>query len=126
MREKIALAHCSLPNDATSACAYLYIYVDYAMGENEKCSWDDGKQLLNIENHGYDFADLEEVFDGRFVVTRQDNRVDYGELRYNMLAEYKGRIINVTLTTRADRFHLISARPASREERKAYHEKKEC
>lgn len=95
------------------------------MGKNDKCSWDDRKQTLNIENHGYDFADLAEVFDGRFLVTRQDNRVDYGELRYNSLAEYQGRIINITFTPRAGRVHLISVRPASREERKVYHAKKQ-
>ena len=91
------------------------------MGMNEKCSWDDGKRALNIANHGYDFADLQEVFDGRFSVTRQDDRFDYGESRYNMLAEFRGRIINVTLNPRAGRMHLISVRPASREERKVYH-----
>ena len=95
------------------------------MGRNEKCSWDDRKRELNIANHGYDFADLQEVFDGRFSVTRQANRAEYGELRYNMLAEYRGRIINVTFNPRAGRIHLISARPASREERKAYHDKKQ-
>jgi len=55
------------------------------MGQNSKCSWDDRKQALNIANHGYDFADLEEVFDGRFLVTREDTRADYGEVRYNSL-----------------------------------------
>lgn len=93
------------------------------MGRNEICSWDDRKRELNIANHGYDFADLLDVFDGRFCVTRQDTRNDYGELRYNMLAEYKGRIINITFNPRAGRVHLISVRPASREERKVYHDK---
>lgn len=95
------------------------------MGRNEVCSWDDRKRALNIVNHGYDFADVQEVFDGRFCVTRQDNRNDYGELRYNMLAECHGRIINITFTPRAGRAHLISVRPASREERKVYHAKNE-
>ncbi|HWG04076.1 MAG TPA: BrnT family toxin [Beijerinckiaceae bacterium] len=94
------------------------------MGVNSKCSWDDRKRSLNIANHGYDFADLEEIFDGRFLLTRADTRVDYGELRYNSLVDYKGRIINVTFTPRAGKVHLISVRPASREERKVYHDKK--
>ncbi|HWN48951.1 MAG TPA: BrnT family toxin [Xanthobacteraceae bacterium] len=94
------------------------------MGVNDKCSWDDGKRALNIANHGYDFADLQEVFDGRFLVTRRDDRFDYGELRYNMLVEFQDRIINITFTPRAGRVHLISARPASREERKVYHDYK--
>lgn len=90
------------------------------MGQNEICSWDDRKRELNVANHGYDFADVSDVFDGRFCVTRQDTRADYGEMRYNMLAEYKGRILNITFTPRAGKVHLISVRPASREERKVY------
>jgi uncharacterized DUF497 family protein len=78
---------------------------------------------LNIANHGYDFADIEEVFDGRFLLTRQDSRRDYGELRYNSLVEFKERIINITFTPRSGKAHLISVRPASREERKVYHDK---
>jgi uncharacterized DUF497 family protein len=93
------------------------------MGKNAKCSWDDGKRALNIANHGYDFADIEEVFDGRFLLTRQDSRRDYGELRYNSLVEFKERIINITFTPRSGKAHLISVRPASREERKVYHDK---
>jgi hypothetical protein len=69
-------------------------------------------------------VDLAEVFDGRFAVTRQDARFGYGEARYNMPAEFHGRIVNVTFAPRAGKAHLISARPASREERKVYRAKK--
>ncbi len=93
------------------------------MGHNAKCLWDDRKRAVNITNHRYDFADLEEVFDGRVVVNRQDNRVDYGELRYNSLAEYRDLIFNITFTPRAGKVHLISVRPASRDERRVYHDK---
>ena len=55
------------------------------MGRNERCSWDDHKREKNIANHGYDFADVSEIFDGRFCVTRLDSRKDYGEARNNML-----------------------------------------
>ncbi len=95
------------------------------MGEKVRCSWDEGKRARNLSRHGYDFADLEEVLDGRFAVTRQDIRFDYGELRYNMLVDFAGRILNVTFTPRAGKAHLISARPASRDERKVYHARKE-
>lgn len=94
------------------------------MGSDERCSWDDGKRRLNLTTHFYDFADIGEVFDGRFVFTRQDLRFDDGEERYNMLAEFRGRIINVTFTPRGDRKHLISVRPASREERSIYHDQR--
>ena len=94
------------------------------MGRDDTCSWDDAKRELNLAKHGYDFADMAEVFDGRFVVTRVDDRFDYGERRYNMLAEFHSRIVNMTFAPRAGRAHLISVRPASREERKVYDERK--
>lgn len=91
------------------------------MGQNETCSWDDAKRESNLAKHGYDFVDIGEVFDGRFAVIRPDTRFDYGELRYNMLAVFHARIVNVTFTPRERKIHLISARPASREERSVYH-----
>jgi uncharacterized DUF497 family protein len=75
---------------------------------------------INIRDHHIDFADLEEVFDGRFSLVRLDDRKDYGEPRYNMVVEFRGVIINVTFTPRAGKYRLISARPASRQERNAY------
>jgi hypothetical protein len=95
------------------------------MGQENTCSWDETKRESNLAKHGYDFADMAEVFDGRLVVTRRDLRFGYSELRYNMLAEFHGRIVNVTFTPRAGKAHLISVRPASRDERKVYNEKKE-
>ena len=94
------------------------------MGENALCTWDDAKCERNLASHGYDFADLEEIFDGRFSLTRRDARKDYGEERYNRLVELRNRVLNVTFTPRAGRFHLISVRPASREERAVYHAQK--
>ena len=95
------------------------------MGRNERCSWDDHKREKNIANHGYDFADVSEIFDGRFCVTRLDSRKDYGEARNNMLVMFEARVINVTYNPRAGRFHLISIRPASREERIVYNAKRQ-
>jgi uncharacterized protein len=93
-------------------------------GRKLACTWHDGKREANLASHGYDFADIEEVFDGRFCVTRLDARKDYGEARYNMLVEFKGRVLNITYNSRAGRIHLISVRPASREERTVYNAKK--
>ena len=95
------------------------------MGRDDTCSWNVAKRESNLAKHGYDFADMIEIFDGRFAVTRVDDRFDYRERRYNMPAEFHGRIVNVTFTPRSGRAHLISVRPANREERKVYHEKKQ-
>ncbi len=93
------------------------------MGENETCSWDDSKRALNLKKHLYDFPDIQVVFDGRFAFSREDTRHDYGEKRFNMLVDLKGRIINITFNPRGGKYHLISVRPASLEERRIYHAK---
>ncbi len=89
-----------------------------------KLTWTEVKRLSNIADHGYDFTGLAPVFDGRFCIVVQDRRRDYGEARYNMLVEFDGTVVNVTFTPRADGYHLISARPASRKERRVYASRK--
>lgn len=91
------------------------------MGQTELTSWDDAKREENIRKHLFDFVAVQEVFDGRFALVRADRRKDYGEPRFNMLVEHRGSVVNVTFTPRGNRYHLISVRPASRKERRAYH-----
>jgi uncharacterized DUF497 family protein len=74
----------------------------------------------NISARGYDFADMDEIFDGRFTLTPADNRHDYGEARFNMPGGFKDRIANITFTPRAGKYHLISVRDASRTARAVY------
>lgn len=104
--------------DFAQPCNYIHYYVHRAM--ERKTTWGRIKRGINIRDHHIDFIDLEEVFDGRFCLVKRDERKDYGEERYNMLVEFRGFIINVTFTTRAGKYRLISARPASRKERTAY------
>jgi uncharacterized DUF497 family protein len=47
-------------------------------------------------------------------------RRDYGELRYNAIGVVDGTYLNVTFTMRGETGWIISARPASRKERRAY------
>ena len=84
------------------------------MGENERTSWNDAKREENIRKHLFDFVAVQEVFDGRFVLVRRDERQDYGEPRYNMLARFRGVVVNVTFTPREDKHHLISNRQNKR------------
>jgi uncharacterized DUF497 family protein len=84
--------------------------------------WDEAKNRSNIGKHGIDFADAEAVFDG-VMVRFEDDRYEYGETReraIGMLAN--GFVVMLVFTTRDGRVRLISARPASRFERKKYEE----
>ena len=86
--------------------------------------WDEAKRLKNIEKHGIDFADVVKVFED-FVVTRQDTRADYGEVRHVTTGLLEGREITVIHTPRDNKIRIISARRARIEERKIYHEEAE-
>lgn len=83
--------------------------------------WDDAKKQANITKHGIDFATALRIFDGP-MLTRCDLRHDYGEMRHISVGRTGSAVIVVAHTKRKDRWRLISARPASRKERRLYHE----
>ncbi|AWN46870.1 BrnT family toxin [Methylobacterium terrae] len=91
------------------------------MGENETTEWADLKNARNVEQRGIDFADLADAFDGRFALVAEDSRQPYGERRFNMLVELGGVLLSITFTPRPPRNRIISARLASRKERRTYH-----
>ncbi|MCY4586707.1 MAG: BrnT family toxin [Bryobacterales bacterium] len=88
-----------------------------------KFEWDEAKNQGNIRKHGVSFEIAKRIFEGP-VLTWLDNRMDYGEDRCISvgLVEHTALIV-VVHTDRGGRTRLISARPASRTERQAYHER---
>lgn len=84
--------------------------------------WDDAKERSNVAKHGVDFATAQRIFDGP-VLTRLDTRRDYGEVRHVSVGKVGPAIVVVAHTERGDRRRLISARPASRKERRSYDER---
>ena len=84
--------------------------------------WDDDKNRQNVEKHGIDFETAKRIFDSP-IVSRRDERKDYNEIRYVSIGIIdQVAIIVVVHTNRQDRIRLISARPASRRERRIYYE----
>ena len=83
--------------------------------------WDEAKNRSNIRKHGVDFAIAKRIFLGA-VLTETDGRKDYGEIRYRSIGSVQGGVMVVAHTRRNGRIRLISARPASRKERRQYHE----
>lgn len=82
-------------------------------------TWDEPKRLTNLREHGFDFVGCEAVFDGP-VTTREDDRMNYGEHRINLLGLLAGQMIHMTYTERGDGFHVISLRKATRHEARDY------
>lgn len=50
----------------------------------------------------------------------RDDRKDYGEVRYNMLAKVSGRVFHITFTERGKILWIISARKANQREQRRY------
>jgi uncharacterized DUF497 family protein len=82
--------------------------------------WDPSKAKANIAKHGVSFETAIGIFDG-LVLSYQDNRHDYGEVREISIGAAGGvAILTVVHTDRAGIRRIISARPATRRERVRY------
>ena len=92
-----------------------------ARDELEAFEWDKSKSERNAALRGFDFEFGSRVFAGPFV-ERQDRRHGYGEPRFVTTGEVDGIILTVVWTPRARARRIISAWPASRQERRIYRE----
>ncbi len=81
--------------------------------------WDEDKRLANIKNHGIDFVDVSEVFDGD-IFTVEDDRYSYGEQRFVTFGLLKGSVVAVVNTDRGEFIRIISVRKATKNEYRSY------
>ena len=83
--------------------------------------WDENKALNNLNKHGIDFADAVLVFSDELAITIFDPRFE--EERFIIIGmDALSRVLVVVYTMRGDRIRLISARKATRNERRQYEE----
>ena len=82
--------------------------------------WDPAKARANLSKHGVDFADAVAVFEDPLALSRPDADVR-GDARFVVLGvDAFGRHLVVAFTERGPNTRLISARLASKKERKSY------
>jgi uncharacterized DUF497 family protein len=82
--------------------------------------WDEAKNRANIREHGFNFADAEEMFRGLLLV-RPDVREDYGEERWIGIGMIRGRFTFVAFAEPLPAtIRIISLRRAHHEEQKEY------
>jgi uncharacterized protein len=83
--------------------------------------WDEEKARINLDKHGVSFDEATSVFDDPLFLTFADPKHSIQEQRFIIMGESaKGRLIVVSYTDREEITRLISARPVTRRERKAY------
>jgi uncharacterized protein len=85
--------------------------------------WDPDKAGRNLIKHKVSFHEAATVFGDPFSVTYFDPDHSDNEDRYLTFGHSSsGRLLVVSHTDREDRIRIISARPMTRPERKAYEE----
>lgn len=91
-----------------------------------KFEWDEDKNQTNITKHGIDFQQAKRVFEDLNILTYEDARFNYREIReisigqLLLTTQQKIIIAVVVHTDRDGKVRLISARKASKRERKIY------
>ena len=84
--------------------------------------WDRNKALTNLNKHDVDFADAVSVFSDELAITIFDDRFE--EERFITIGmDFLSRILVVVYAIRDEEIRLISARKATRNERRQYEEK---
>lgn len=83
--------------------------------------WDPRKAAVNARDHGVDFAEAQTVLGDPLETTIPDPDHSVGEHRFlSMGRSVSGRVLVVSYTERGGRLRIISARPATARERRAY------
>ena len=89
-----------------------------------KFEWDDHKEQINIQKHGIDFSTAALVFNDIYRIETYDSLHSDIEDRYITIGQIGGVeiVIMVVYTERKQAIRLISARKATAQERKMYHD----
>jgi len=86
--------------------------------------WDPIKAESNNKKHGIDFADAVGVFEDEWSLTINGQIVGDEQRLATIGVDFLGRIIVVVYTYRGDDIRLISARSATKAERKLYEKRR--
>lgn len=87
--------------------------------------WDSIKAVLNLSKHGVDFAEAVAVLEDPLALTRPDEH-PYEHRFVTFGCDMKGRVVAVAWTPRGNRMRIISARLATRSERRCYEENEDA
>lgn len=88
------------------------------------CAWDASKARSNLKKHGISFEEATTIFGDSDAITIESSVVSNEKRLVTIGRSVTGRyVIVVVHTDRNDRIRIISARAASRAERRQYEER---
>lgn len=88
--------------------------------EENKFECDETKNKSNLDKHGVDFDFASKVFADDKRIEWEDDRNDYGEIRFITIGKIINSIITVVYTMRYKIILIISSRPSKKQERDLY------
>lgn len=89
--------------------------------KNSDFEWDDEKAKSNLKKHGVSFEEATTIFNDPRIATISDPDHSKDEERFVSLGKsFIQRLLSVIHTERNERTRLISARKATKTERKTY------
>ena len=95
------------------------------MSDTLRFEWDPRKAKVNLAKHGVSFEEAVTVFGDSLGRITDDPRHSETEERYVLLGESaRRRLLAVMFTERGQAIRLVSARKATRTERREYEEKR--
>jgi uncharacterized protein len=80
--------------------------------------WDDAKAASNLAKHGVSFEEAKRVFDDLYRL--EFFKPEGGEDRFVVIGTSGAKLLAVIHTERGSKIRIISARKATRDEKKAY------
>lgn len=83
-------------------------------------AFDPNKNAKNLRDHGLDLSFGDRVMQDANALHALDDRMDYGEERWNVLAMVEGTVYHLTYTDRDDGIRYISLRKATKREAAFY------
>jgi uncharacterized DUF497 family protein len=85
--------------------------------------WDEAKAQTNLEKHGVSFDEATSVFEDDDAGIKDDLDHSVGEHREIIVGRSaQGRLLLISFTERGENIRIISARAATRRERRFYEE----
>ena len=84
--------------------------------------WDPAKARSNLTKHGISFSDVETAFYDQYAISISDPGVSTEERFILVGTDALGTIVVVVYTYRGNSIRIISARKATKSERKSYEE----
>ena len=82
--------------------------------------WDERKNEVNIQKHGFDFADAHQIFELP-ILAAVDTRESYGETRYIGIGFLRQRVVVVVFVEEDnDTIRIVSLRKALKYERERF------